>query len=66
MREYIGERERALESLSLDPGFKEKAQAWIAWAKQYVERIDPLKMGFENLAREESRSEIDQDADAPS
>jgi hypothetical protein len=46
MREYIGERERALESNSLDPGLYERAQEWIAWAKQYVERIDPLNRGF--------------------
>lgn len=30
MREYVGERERLLESNSLDPGPKEKAAQWIA------------------------------------
>jgi hypothetical protein len=47
MREYIIERERVLESASLEPGLKEKAKEWIAWAKTYVERIDPLTRGFE-------------------
>jgi hypothetical protein len=46
MREYIGECERALESNSLNPVDKEKAREWIAWAKQYVERIDQLNRGF--------------------
>jgi hypothetical protein len=30
----------------LDPERKEKALEWIAWAKGYVERMDPLKRGF--------------------
>jgi hypothetical protein len=46
MREYILESESALESNSLDPVDRGKALAWIAWAKRYVEGIDPLKKPF--------------------
>lgn len=46
MREYIIERERRLDTATLEPELKQKAVEWIAWAKQYVERIDPLKKGF--------------------
>jgi hypothetical protein len=35
------------------PGLKEKAQEWIGWAKGYVERVDPVKRGFEIPEREE-------------
>jgi hypothetical protein len=47
MREYICERERALDDATLEPEPKQRAVEWIAWAKQYVERIDPLNRGFE-------------------
>jgi hypothetical protein len=64
MREYIGERERALEGDSLDRGPKEKALEWIAWAKQYVERIDPVKKGFEIAKAGESELDwSDEDPD---
>jgi hypothetical protein len=64
MREYIGERERALDNASLDPGLKERVQEWIAWAKGYVERIDPLLRGFEiNETSESEASWTDEDAD---
>jgi hypothetical protein len=56
MREYIVERERALECNSLDPVDKEKAREWIAWAKGYVKSIDPLKRGVEIPEREEFES----------
>lgn len=46
MREYIVEREHALENTTLEPELREKALEWIAWAKQYVENIDPLKNGI--------------------
>jgi hypothetical protein len=46
MREYIAERERALDKASLEPARKQKALEWMAWAKGYVDRVDPLKRGF--------------------
>jgi hypothetical protein len=59
-----GERERALEGNSLDRGPKEKALEWIAWAKQYVERIDPVKKGFEIAKAGESELDwSDEDPD---
>jgi predicted P-loop ATPase len=64
VREYIGQRERALESTSLDPGLKETAQEWIAWAKGYVEGLDLLKKGFEIAETGESQpGRIDEDPD---
>jgi hypothetical protein len=43
MREYIVLRARALESTMLESEPRQKVLEWIVWAKQYVERIDPLK-----------------------
>ena len=63
MREYVGERER-VENASLDQGPKEEAGEWIAWAKGYVERIDPLKREFGIAGTRESQpSWIDEDPD---
>jgi hypothetical protein len=56
MRGYILERERVLESNSLGLVEREKALDWVAWAKQYVERIDPLKARFGVAEAEESAS----------
>jgi len=42
MREYIVEREHALEEAVLDPELQRQVLEWIAWAKQYIERIDLL------------------------
>jgi hypothetical protein len=36
MREYIGERERALENTMLESEREQKEREWMAWAKQYV------------------------------
>ena len=56
-----------LESALLDPGLKERAREWIAWAKGYVERIDPLKKGFEIAETRESQPGwIDEDSDETS
>ena len=66
MREYIGERERALQSTSLDPGLKERAQEWIAWAKGYVERIDPLKRRFQISETSSQPPWIEDDSDETS
>jgi hypothetical protein len=64
MREYIGERERGLDNTTAEPELREKALEWIAWAKQYVERIDPLKKAFEiRHARESEPSWSVEDAD---
>jgi hypothetical protein len=54
MREYIVERERALERTTLGSELKQEALEWITWAKEYVDRIDPLKKGFEVTQPRES------------
>ena len=56
MREYIDERKHALDTATLEPELKQRALECIAWAKQYVERIDPLKEGFEIAQTTESQS----------
>ena len=64
MREYICERERAMDNATLEPEPKQRAVEWIAWAKQCVERIDPLNRGFEiRNARESEPSWSDEDAE---
>jgi hypothetical protein len=59
MREYIDERKHALDTAMLEPELKQRSLEWIAWAKQYVERIDPLKEGFEIVQTTESQSAED-------
>jgi hypothetical protein len=67
MREHIGERERVLESNSLDPVDKEKAREWITWARRYVERIEPLNRGIGVTETAEcQRGLIDKDSDETS
>jgi hypothetical protein len=54
MREYIMDRERAFEEAELAPELKQKELEWIAWAKQYVEREDPVKRPIESADLRES------------
>jgi hypothetical protein len=67
MREYIIERERALNAAALEPERNQEALEWIDWARGYVDRIDPLKKGFEIAQSGESHpSRIDEDSDETS
>jgi hypothetical protein len=64
MREYIVEHERAFENATLEPELRQKTSERIAWAKEYVERVDPLKKPIElREPRESPAFWIDQDPD---
>jgi hypothetical protein len=64
MREYIVERERTLENTTLEPEIKRQVLDWVAWAKQYVERIDPLHKQFKIPEPRESQTTwIDEEPD---